>query len=218
MKDLKLLLACVLGLGMSMSLVACDVDEDDTDGGAVGDGGVGGTDGDGGVEGDGGATAPELTRIVIVDTSDDENAAGTPGADICGVSADCGARALTGSASIDQSETDNICDERGKTVGGSQCSANRHDPAAAEDTGAACVAASAPVSDYIALGLGGILTVDFDQDLRGCTINVVELEGRDAESYEVHACPADAEVGSDDCVLLGTADGGNFSEEVPAGE
>ncbi len=174
MNELKKLLALTLSLTVAFVFVACDVDEE-TDGGVDG----GGEAGSGG-----GGETPEASYnyVLILDESTEINAAGTPGVDICGVSVVCGGDPMVASAaSLDEGDG-------GVCAGGADCDAPRNDPAAATDDGASCVADSAPVSDYVATGVGGGLWLTFDEDLVGCTVNIVEYSGGDNEGAQVWVC------------------------------
>ncbi len=128
---------------------------------------------------------PEVYRwLIVLDDSIDENQAGTAGADICGLSAACGADELVGVDAELVLGDGRVCDG----VPGGPCGdTRREDPRAALDDGAMCEGGSSP-SDYVSLGVTGSLAVDFGRDLRGCTVYLVELAGRDAEGYAVYLC------------------------------
>lgn len=193
MDMLRKFLTLGLCIGLAAFVTACDVDDDeeggDTDAGAGGSGGAGGDMGGGGMGGDmpmGGQTGSQadvLDWVCITDTSMVENDNGTPGIDICGVFADCGEGPTTGINSAVESGTGVVC------TGDAQmgCGAARNDASAAEDDGMACVADSDP-SDYVSTGVGGTLCVQFNGDLQGCSISVVEYSGSDEESYTVKLC------------------------------
>lgn len=213
MSELKVLLACALGLGMSLTFVACDVEDgEDTPDGAFGDGGFGGDFGDGGFEG------PTFSFLAIVDASPEENMAGTAGADICGIEVICPGGEFTGSMAVLEAGEGSLCTEE---IPG-ECSTTRADPAAAEDTGAACEPASNP-SHYVSMGIGGVLTIQIVDDegnpvnLEGCTVNIVELVGGDAEAYEVYACEdGDTELTTcTEAPIADQLDGGNLTFDVP---
>lgn len=216
--DLNKLLIAVFGLAMGFAVIGCDTDENCDDAGVcTGDGGEGGAGGEGdagGIGGEGGGGAAYDT-IVIVDTSTDTNAAGTPGADICGVSVECEGTSINATAvSSDPGMSDDICGE-----GEPNCSADRGDSAAIEDDGSTCEAASSPDSDYMSLGMGGWVSANFgERALNGCTITVVELVGGDEEGYDVYACMGDSDdpANSTDCVMIGASSGGDFSGAIPA--
>lgn len=174
---------------LSVSVMACEgLEVGDSDagpmGGEGGEGGMGGEGGEGG-EGGGGGAIPEdteLSWVVIFDDSEGDSGSGTAGADICGVSAQCDGMRLTGVETLYEAGEGEIC-----TAEGPGCSADRGDPEAAMDDGETCVADSSP-SDYISLGLSGVLSVDMGRDLRGCAVTVREFEGADPERAEVYVC------------------------------
>ncbi|MEZ4472824.1 MAG: hypothetical protein R3F60_18965 [bacterium] len=145
----------------------------DTDAGPpAGDGGVGGSDGGGG----------DVARwVVLVDVSPDEENR-TPGADICGVSAVCEGAEVGGQVAILSAGAGTFCSEVGPG-----CTAARDEAAAALDDGAVCRGGSVP-SDYVSLGIGGTLAVDFGRSLSGCTVTVVELAASRVEAYEILVC------------------------------
>jgi hypothetical protein len=196
MSELKKLLFVGLALTVSMGMVGCD-DEDEgcneagicPDGGT---GGVGGEGGTGGVGGTGGGEVLEFTTVFITDGSADENMSGTPGVDICSVQSTCGAPI---GASLNKG-TGDICE-----VDGEDCTANRANADAALSFEADCEAGSNP-SHYVALGMGGQLTITFDADQAGCDLTIVEFVGNDDESYSVQVCADDGAV---DCLV---GDGG----------
>lgn len=212
--SLKLFLTAALALSVTALGMGCD-DVDDADGGIEADASdVGPTDGDGGP-----VDPPvEYMFVQITDTSADENTNGTPGVDICGVSADCGGAPLTGINGTLTQGTGTICEAIDPAA---DCSAPRNDANASLDDGSACDPASAPVSDYVSVGMGGMLWIEFEQDLQGCSLDIIEHSGSNAEVYEVRVCTAADEV---DCLLadgtpLGTATaGGEISVDVPAAE
>lgn len=213
MKELKLLLACGALFGMTAGIAACDVEDGD-------DGGV---DGDMLVDATPDMDAPaEYTWVIIVDDSAEPNLNGTPGADICGLTVDCGgtnvdstqATAILGDGEIcDGSTTEPPCES----------GTDRGDPNAALDTGANCAAGSSP-SDYISIGVNGQLAVQFAQDLQGCNVVVTELEGGMIdEPYQVYICQTDT-LETETCLNMGAVlaesgpSGGQVSVDVPAAE
>lgn len=121
-------------------------------------------------------------HLMITDDSVEENASGTPGVDICGVYAVCDGVRLSGRRASLSTRDQGIC-----AVGASGCAASRGDPSAAEDDGAACVGGSTP-SDYVSLGMSGTLRMEFERDLNGCVLYVVELNGVEVEDAEVSIC------------------------------
>ncbi|MFN3198568.1 MAG: hypothetical protein ACE366_09175 [Bradymonadia bacterium] len=213
MKVLEKLLALSLCISTAAFVVACDVDDEDADGGAGGgEAGAGGdVGGAGGDVGGAGGEAPVYNHLIIIDNSIDENMAGTPGADICGIEVDCNLSPAI--ESFVQGEG-GICEEVGDN-----CSAARNDADAILDDGTTCEPASAP-SDYLSLGLSGTVTVVFDGDLQGCGVTIRELVGNDSEGYQVQVCADEA---STDCLpldgeatTLAFEDGGEGTFTVPS--
>lgn len=210
MKILEKLLALSLCVSTASFVVACDVDDDDADGGMGGEGGaVGGAGGDVGGAG-GGGVETTYNYLIIIDNSIDENMAGTPGADICGIEIDCAVSIVD--TDFVQGEG-MVCE-----MEGDGCSTARNEPGALNDDGNTCEPASVP-SDYVSLGMAGAVAVQYDGDLRGCSIAVRELVGNDSESYQVQVC---ADATSTDCLVLdGEAttlsfeDGGEGTFSVP---
>lgn len=172
-----------------MAFLGCDMEDECDDGGVCGDGGVYDDENEEGEE-----TLESFQYLMILDQSQQENSAGTPGVDICGVWADCEGLEISGNARLDTDDR-GIC-----SSGDSSCAADRGNARAAEDDGRACSGNSSP-SDYVSLGMGGILTLDFGQDLRGCMVHLVELDGREEEGAQVLICsnPADDQT----CHLIG---------------
>jgi hypothetical protein len=222
MKMLEKLSLLSLIVVASAAFAACDVEDDDDDNGAGGaGGGAGGMGGMGGGAGGmgggaGGGGGDVYDTIYILDTSAEENTAGTPGADICGVTANCGADDLTGDEADLTAGAGEVCN-----VGEPNCSADRDDPNAALDDGASCEAASNP-SDYVAIGVDGSLAITFAQDLRGCSIEVIENnQGATPEGYDVFLC---TDATATNCTTAeGTAlhsqpNGGNAAFDIPAAE
>ncbi len=204
-------------------------------GGAGGQGGAGGAGGQGGAGGepdagaggfggepdagaggfggepDAGAGGSAFTVVYILDVTEEENTTGTPGVDVCGVSVTCDGNAFVGEAADLVAGAGEVCQ-----VGRPECSADRGDPNAALDDGAACEAGSVP-SDYVSIGVNGSLAVGFARDLRGCTVDIVENnQGATPEAYEVFIC---ADLDGADCLggasLANAAQGGNLSFDVP---
>lgn len=222
MKELKLLLACGVLFGMTAGIAACDVDDGEgdcevgdcteTDGGAGGMGGMGG-----------GMVETEYRYVIIVDDSPETDTDGTAGVDICGMVANCNGAELTGvGADLSLGEGE-VCD--GNTTE-APCSSgvNRQNPGTALDTGALCDPATnnEEPSHYVSIGVGGELAVEFDQDLQGCDVEVIEHAGRDAEAYRVYVCESN-EINNDTCLLMANAVaeadmGGPVSFTVPTAQ
>lgn len=221
MKELKLLLAGGLLFGFGIGAAACDVDDSESDcneAGVCGDAGAGGMAGEGG-EG-GGEPAVEYNWVIIFDSSAEENMAGTPGVDICGVVFNCGADDFPPDAAGGHVEGDGLVCDGSNMDAPCESGTDRGDPNAAADDGSSCDAGSSP-SDYVSLGVSGQVALDAGVDLQGCTINIIELDGGSTpmESYSVYVCPTDT---LDDTCLGGASladspeTGGPISVEVPA--
>jgi hypothetical protein len=175
--------------------------------------GAGGSGGSGGFGpgGSGGGSPALYDYLLIVDSSEEENRSGTPGADVCGVSAICNGVEIVATTAALAPGTGSIC-----MAGDPMCATDRANPDAALDDGVACDDASVP-SDYVSLGMGGVLTVGFAQDLRGCEVDVIENpRGATRESYFVLVC---ADRFGDNCLegqpLIEVAHGGNAAFDVP---
>lgn len=169
---------------------------------------------------------PEVSYqwLIIEDASADMNAAGAPGADICGVEFTC-ADALQGYAveAILTAGAGEHCQE-GSDVNGEPCYADRDDPQAALNAPQLpCEADSSP-SHYVALGMGGRLALRLDtltgdlaeRGLYGCDIVVHERPGREREGYRVSVC---ADEDGIDCLaprpMAETSEGDLMSFTVP---
>lgn len=219
MKFLEKIAIVSLCVAASAALVACDVSSSDE--AAGGSGGAGGSTGDagpiGGAGGMGGSPGTTFNTVLIKDTTAEENMAGTPGVDICGITAMCNGTEISPVSADLVAEhfgTGDICSGPDSPAG-IGCSTDRSDPALAADDGATCEAASNP-SDYVSIGLDGWLTVTFDQDLAGCDLTIVELSGgAQTESYTVDVC----DEALDTCTTapIATVDmGGTADVSVPA--
>ncbi len=125
----------------------------------------------------------EYKYLVLVDNSEDENGAGTPGSDICGVQVVCGEEAMTGDEAWLYQGAGYMCDEIGQN-----CATARNMPISALDAGDSCEPESSPISDYVSVGIGGILALEFAQDLQGCSVRINEHQGQDREGFEVYVC------------------------------
>ena len=108
----------------------------------------------------------EYTYVVITDTSAELNSAGTPGADICGVAADCGGEVALGSVQSFEAGMGQICGQENVTMTDCSSGIARNDPAAATDDGTACepveVDPNTMGSCYVSLGQGGTLVLGFE--------------------------------------------------------
>ena len=218
MNELKKLLIAGLGLVVTVGLVGCDVETECDEAGVCADGGAGGAGGgaggQGGQGGQGGAGGGGATYdwVLVIDDSAEENMAGTPGVDICGISANCGGNVASVAALLTPGDGE-LCDSVREG-----CSAVRTDPNAARDDGSACEGGSNP-SDYVSLGIGGLLSVQFAQALPGCDLEVVELVGNDAEAYDVYVCDAadaaTATCANNDQPIATAGEGGTVNVTVP---
>lgn len=225
MIDLKKLLTFGAAFMLALGATGCDDDEceshddcddgyycdfsDDEDGEGVGVcveiGGGGGDidfgfdDGTGGTGGGDGGEDPgvDFTYVLIVDDSDEVAANGTPGVDICGVRAKCGSGTLSPIDAELYPGDGGICGED-LPVGTAECSADRADPEVVFNYGS-CNATSNP-SDYVSLGVGGTLVVEFGEDLQGCTIEILEATGGNPrDEYATVSVCADAN--GSECIL-----------------
>lgn len=222
MKELKLLLACGVLFGMTAGIAACDVEDgEDCEVGDCleGDGGVGGEGGEGG-----GVAGPEYRYVIIVDDTMVSGGQGTDGGDFCGLVANCGGADLTGTNATLLVGGGQVCDG---TTTEAPCTSgvNRQNAPTILDTGSNCDPANnnTEPSDYVSLGLSGQIAVEFDVDLQGCTLTVVEHDGRDDEPYEVYVCESE-DLQAETCLLMGqpvgssAAAGGELSAVVPTAE
>lgn len=182
---------------LSLSLAACE-------GWDVGDPIDPGTADPGRDDGGGETPSADLKWVVIFDDTNQDHGSGTAGADICGVVARCDGRRLTGVQALYEPGSGDICNANGPG-----CRSDRGNPQAALDDGGRCAADSVP-SDYISLGLGGELGVNFNRDLRGCNVTVREYEGSDPERIEVYVCNTGAIKADSVCV--------NSNQAVAAGQ
>lgn len=164
----------------------------------------------------------EYRYLIVEDDSVDEGRTGAAGADICWVVAECGGEAVVAvSASLEVGQG-LVCDGMSMDAP-CETGVDRRDPAAALGDEMRCEAESAP-SDYVSLGLGGLLVVEFESDLSGCVAVLYVLEGRDEDRYRVYVC-ATPTLAEETCLLDGepVAEldglGGSLSVELPlAGE
>ena len=199
MNELKKLLICGLGFSVAMAVSACDVDEDEEcDGGAC--------ESTGGADAPVGGEAPPASTynyVIILDTSTEINADGTPGADIGEVTVTCDGAAVSGaidpasntgdSAACDGSNGENcICPGNGFTEDVCGSGTNRGNTALTIDG----TSSADDAQNYASIGSGGKLVLVFADDLSGCDVVVDEVVGGDAESYEVYVC-ASADEGGD---------------------
>lgn len=165
-----------------VAIVACTQEEG---GECIEDGGCGCPDG--GLTDDGGVAPLPFRYAVIVDYSEVglEPWSYTAGADVCGVVADCGGELHFGSAA------ELVSGYRGDCAADQACSRGvvRDDARAALDDGASC-GLSGDRSDFVSLGAQGELIVEFDIDLRGCSVMVREHPQDDGryESFYLFVC------------------------------
>ncbi|MEZ4469396.1 MAG: hypothetical protein R3F60_01070 [bacterium] len=208
MSTIERILAAALCVSVMGLATGCDTDEDTTDGGMTADMGPAGDMG-----ADMMVEAPAMDWVLVIDDSEAENMAGTPGADICGMTVTCDGAAVAAVAALLTPGDGELCD----TVR-EGCSAVRTDPNAARDDGSSCEGGSNP-SDYVSLGIGGLLSVQFAQALPGCDLEVVELVGNDAEAYDVYVCDAadaaTATCANNDQPIATAGEGGTVNVTVP---
>lgn len=160
----------------------------------------------------------EYRYVIVEDASIEVGRAGTAGADICSVVVECFGEALVAvSASLEVGQGV-VCDGM-STDAPCEDGVDRRDAAAALTDGTRCVAESAP-SDYVSLGLGGGLAVEFAVDLAGCEVLIEALAGRTDEPYGVYVC-ATPMITDETCLLDGEpvagshGRGGSLSVELP---
>jgi len=160
------------------------------------------------------AAGPAFRWVIILDESSDRRE-GTPGADICGATMSCGGGDLLAISGALIAGDGVVCDGRPSDICGDT---PRDRPAAALDDGSSCEPGSSP-SDYVSIGMAGMLALDFGRDLVGCSGLVVELQGGDEEAYGVYICQTDA-LDADTCILgrsiVEVDNGGSVSFDVPA--
>jgi hypothetical protein len=139
--------------------------------------------------------------VLIFDVGSENDGAGTSGVDLCGISADC-ASAVSAAVVLGGGE---LCREEGPG-----CSTDRTAPQTILDDGSQCEIDSVP-SDYVSLGTDGSIAVEFDGDLSGCTLTIVEFAGATEEAWSAYVCDSD-DVTTANCVA-----GGSPVHEAPAG-
>ncbi|MCA9557447.1 MAG: hypothetical protein KC583_02675, partial [Myxococcales bacterium] len=143
----------------------------------------------------------------------------TPGADICGVIAECdGVETTATSAQITVGQG-LVCDGS-TTEAPCESGTNRQNADAAKDRGDNCMGNSSP-SDYASLGLSGEIALGFDTDLQGCSVTIAEATGNDTEGYDVYVCQTpvlDAATCIGGAVLQSADMGGSISVAVPAAQ
>ncbi len=132
--------------------------------------------------------------LVVVDTSI-EVEVGSAGADICGASVVCGEGAET------------LAEEATLLAGSGETGARSGDPDAARDDGVACSAESP--SDFVTLGLGGVLGLRFPRTLLGCRVSIADRPSELEETYDVYVCTSAART---DCL-----DGGPLWRQTEGG-
>jgi len=164
------------------------------------------------------AEAEDTTQygwVIIVDNTVQDDMSGSAGVDICGIIAQCDGATSNGTDSVIAFGEGMVCGQ--PDAFGEVCATNpvRNNPRAAEDDGS-CRDPSDEQSAYVSLALEGILSVDFSQDLRGCTITVREDgDVGMTEAYKVYVCMNSDSVPtreSDECI------GRTFLDETQAGE
>lgn len=185
------------------------------------DGGVGDADPDGGGGEGGGGPALEYRYVIVADDAGDESFSGTAGCDICSIVANCGAEDLLGSAATLTQGFGTVCDGTSMEAP-CESGVDRQNASAALVDEGICDPGSSP-SDYVSLGLDGVLAVEFVVDLTGCDVLVTELEGPQNEPYSVYVCATDA-LDVETCLRGGEpvgrspSHGGSISISVPLAE
>ena len=146
--------------------------------------------------------------LVIVDTSAEENFSGMPGVDICGVKVD----EEVGSPEVTQYRPG----DGGVCMSGDERCSDRSDVHAAEDDGTSCDDRSVP-SDFVSLGMGGRLVLQFHEPIDGLDVTIVEHAGAENESYIVFVCEEENPTHPErDCKRVGAAEhGGTKTFTVP---
>jgi hypothetical protein len=175
---------------------------------------------------DGGAAADtalddttQYRWVIIVDNTVEDHMMGSAGVDICGAVALCEGTTVTGSEATVIFGEGMVCGQPDAV--GEICATTpaRNNPRAAADEGN-CDDQD-DESSYVSLGLEGVLAIDFNQDLRGCTVIVREDGNAGMEAYQVYICTkADAvpTLQSTDCIggtSLGDQAGGEVQIPVP---
>ncbi len=147
--------------------------------------------------------------LILVDTTELSDPR-TPGADICGASYDCGGAIETADVAILGEGEGEVC------PGAPDCASPRNDPDAALDDGVACSHEADP-SDYVSLGVGGDLALQFDRGLRGCMVQITDRDGDTPESYAIYVCADElrADCLNDGDPLWQIDEGGRHVFEVP---
>ena len=211
--NIKNLLSYLLAFTVGFSFVACDEcateDAGGAEGGAMGGaadcGGAAGGAMGGMMSGTMGATmgAAEAgagmmmqptvyNTIVILDSTGDNNINddGTPGVDIAEVNFDC-PDGVDRSGSADGEIGSEICNGdngmncvcRDRVAPTCTTGIDRSDFASAED---------GDFETYVSLGMEGLVQFKFTGDVNGCEVSIFEVQGRNAEAYQVFACPEGA--------------------------
>lgn len=172
---------------------------------------------------DNAGTVTPYPFAVIVDISTDENTDGTAGADICGVVAECEGEVRYGVISAFEVGGGAICGQTDEEIPACGANGTANDPTQGIDDGAQCTLEFDPetgAANYVSLGMGGTLILDFSGDLQGCSLSVIEHAGDDTEGYSVKLCAALDNGGADlsRCVSEQRAtEGGSTTTLIPEG-
>ena len=140
-------------------------------------------------------TVYNILRIVDQEFTNDNN--GTSGADFCSIEVLCGADGymlLPGTAELKVGE--GVCTATNHT--GCEATGNRYDDVSRLkfDESNACEKAI----DAVSIGVAGVLTVTYNENLAGCDFVIDEFTpaSKDKELYKIEVCTADGE----DCLFL----------------
>ena len=131
----------------------------------------------------------QYRSLVIQDVSSEIDQAGTPGVDVCEVIIECDTplevvdfSSNRGESPLCNGSNGNHClctDEINETCA---TGVNRTDPPVAYDGNNTCT------DNYVSLGLAGRLILNYNTNLVGCTIQIIELAGQTSEAYHVKLC------------------------------
>jgi hypothetical protein len=135
------------------------------------------------------AEPEDLTQyrwVIVVDNSVEDGMMGSAGVDICGAVAQCEGATATGSEATIIFGEGMVCGQ--PDAFGEICATTpeRNNPRTATEEGNC--RDREDESGYVSLGLEGILSIDFNQDLRGCTVIVREDGNAGTEAYKVYVC------------------------------
>lgn len=129
------------------------------------------------------ATPPSapLKWVVVVDVSRFDHDDGASGADVCGVIAECDGDLVFAKQSHYLRGSGALCEAVGP-----ECSADRTDGRNVFQFARGCDADSTP-SDYLSLGMEGLIALDFGRPLTGCGV-LTRVLPRPGEQVRVFVC------------------------------